>query len=149
MDDEYSYPVADQRHRLSVNSTAYLPWSVNASVILFVGSPRPINITSNLDPFGTGAGRWLTANGDVLPKNGERSLYWDKKIDIRLVKTVKVAGRANVQGMVDVFNVFNTANYEPARYGSVYGTTTYLKPGFSSASFYQPRMAQVGVRVTY
>jgi len=62
---------------------------------------------------------------------------------------VNVAGRANVQGIVDVFNIFNTANYDPARYGAVYGTTTYLKPGFSSALFYQPRMAQVGVRVTY
>ena len=85
----------------------------------------------------------------MLAKNGERSLYWDKKVDIRLVKAVKVAGRASVQGILDVFNIFNTANYNPSSYGSVYGTATYLKPGFSSTLFYQPRMAQVGVRVTY
>ena len=88
----------------------------------------------------------------MLTKTGERSLYWDKKVDLRLVKNVKLTGRATVQGMVDVFNVFNvfnTANYNPTTYGAVFGTATYLRPGFSSNLFYQPRMAQVGVRVTY
>lgn len=149
LEDEYSYTVADQRHRILVNATTYLPWDVNASVIVFAGSPRPINITSNLDPFGTGAGRWLDATGRVLPKNGARSLYWDRKVDVRLTKNVRMAGRATVQGMLDVFNIFNTANYNPSSYSSVFGTATYLRPGFSSSLFYQPRMAQVGIRVTY
>jgi hypothetical protein len=149
VEDEYSDTIADQRHRLSLNATTYLPWNFNLSAIVFAGSQRPINITTNVDPFGTGAGRWLNASGAVLPKNGERALYWDKKVDLRLVKNIKVAGRTTAQGMVDVFNVFNTANYNPTSYGAVFGTATYLRPGFSSNLFYQPRMAQVGVRVTF
>jgi hypothetical protein len=149
LDDEYSYTVADQRHRISVNTTIYLPYGVNASVIAFVGSPRPINIATNLDPFGTGAGRWLNAAGDVLTKNGERSLYWDKKVDLRFTKNIKLGGRANVQGILDVFNIFNTANYNPTAYGATFGTAAYLKPAFSSSLFYQPRMAQLGARVTF
>jgi hypothetical protein len=149
VEDEYSDTVADQRHRLSLNATTYLPWNINLSTIVFVGSPRPINISTNLDPFGTGAGRWLDASGAVLTKNGERALYWDKKVDLRLVKNVKVGGHATIQGMLDLFNVFNTVNYNPTAYGAVFGTTTYLKPGFSSNLFYQPRMAQVGIRVIY
>ena len=149
VEDEYSYTVADQRHRLSLNATTYLPLNFNLSTIVFAGSPRPINISTNLDPFGTGAGRWLNASGAVLTKNGERSLYWDRKVDLRLVKNFRIAGRATVQGMLDVFDIFNTANYNPTSYGAVFGTSTYLKPGFSSTLFYQPRMAQVGVRVIY
>jgi hypothetical protein len=70
-------------------------------------------------------------------------------VDLRLVKNFRITGRATVQGMLDVFNIFNTANYNPTSYGAVFGTSTYLKPGFSSTLFYQPQMAQVGVRVIY
>ncbi len=119
------------------------------SAILFLGSPRPINIGTSLDPFGSGTGRWLNANGDVLPKDGARTLYWDKKIDLRFVKNIKIASRPNLQGMLDIFNVFNTANYDPSQYGTQFGSKTYLQPGFSSNLFYQPRMLQVGVRLTY
>lgn len=149
LEDEYSYTVADQRHRISVNTTAYLPWGINASVIAFVGSPRPINIATNLDPFGTGAGRWLNAAGDVLPKNGARSLYWDKKVDLRFTKNIKLGSHVNVQGILDAFNIFNTANYNPGAYGATFNTAAYLKPAFSSNLFYQPRMAQLGARVTF
>ncbi len=148
--DEYTWAANDQRHRLVGTATAFLPWDVNFSAILFVGSPKPIAIATSLDPFGLGTtGRWLDAQGDVLPKNGARSLYWDKKVDLRLVKNVKAFKRANLQGMLDVFNVFNTANYDPTTYGTQFGTKTYLLPAFSSNLFYQPRMLQIGARVTY
>jgi hypothetical protein len=149
LNDEYAYTVADQRHRLVATVNGYLPWDVSMSAILFLGSPRPINIGSSLDPFGSGTGRWLNANGDVLPKDGARALYWDKKIDLRFVKNIKIASRPNLQGMLDIFNVFNTANYDPSQYGSQFGSKTYLQPAFSSNLFYQPRMLQVGVRLTY
>jgi hypothetical protein len=41
--------------------------------------PQFVNITRYEST--TGAGRWLNASGDVLTKNGARSLYWDKKLD--------------------------------------------------------------------
>jgi len=149
IDAEYAVAANDQRHRLVGNATAFLPYDINFSAILFVGSPRPINIATSLDPFGSGAGRWLDAQGNTLPKNGERALYWDKKVDFRIVKSVRMLGRTNLQGMLDIFNVFNTANYDPSAYGAQFGTKTYLQPGFSSNLFYQPRMLQVGFRVTY
>lgn len=147
--NEYAVALNDQRHRVVANATAYLPLDINMSAILFFGSPKPINIATSLDPFGSGAGRWLDAQGNVLPKNGERALYWDKKVDLRFVKNVRVWGRSNLQGMLDIFNVFNTANYDPTTYGAQYGTKTYLQPAYSSNLFYQPRMLQVGLRVTY
>jgi len=85
----------------------------------------------------------------VLTKNGERSLYWDKKVDLRFTKNIKLGGRANVQGILDAFNILNTANYNPSAYGATFSTAAYLKPGFSPNLFYQPRMAQLGARVTF
>lgn len=49
--------------------------------------------------------------------------------------------------MLDILDVFNTGNYGPSTYGALFGTTTY-QPRFSSNLFYQPRMLDVGVRLT-
>ncbi len=148
--NEYAVAANDQRHRFVGNVTGYLPFGIDASAILFVGSPEPINIVTSLDPFGLGitTGRWLDAQGDVLPKNGALA-QWTKKVDLRLVKEFPLLGRARVQGMLDIFNVFNTPNYDPTTYGAVYGTATYLQPAYSSNLFYQPRMLQIGARITY
>ena len=87
LEDEYSYTVADQRHRISVNTTIYLPYGVNASVIGFVGSPRPINIGTNLDPFHR---RRAILNAAARAAEERRArTHWDKKLDLRLVKNVR------------------------------------------------------------
>jgi len=65
------------------------------------------------------------------------------------VKNLPVFGRARVQGMLDIFNVFNTPNYDPTTYGAQFGTRTYLQPAYSSNLFYQPRMLQIGARLTF
>ena len=145
-DDEYSYLTTDQRHRFQVSGTTYFPWDVTLSTIFFAGSPKPLNITSSLDPFRSGTGRWLDAVGNVLPKNGERTLKSDYKLDLRVVKAFRLH-RVHLQGIVDAFNILNTANW--GSYGTTYGTSTYLVPGSSTNLFYQPRQIQFGVRATY
>lgn len=147
VEDEYTVAQNDQRHRFVATTNTYLPWNITLSAIAFLGSPKPINIGTSLNPFGTGTGRWLDTSGNVLPKNGERGLYWDRKVDLRVVKNVSMSRGSRVQGVLDIFNIFNTANY--GSYGSTYGTSTYLKPAFSSNLFYQPRMLQIGARVQF
>jgi len=146
LEDEYSSTVADQRHRFLVNGTTYLPWDINVSAIWFTGSPKPLNIASSLNPFRAGGTRWLDALGNVLPKNGERATSWDNKLDLRAVKSFRVS-RINAQVMADVFNILNITNY--GSFGLTYNTAQYLKPAFTSNNFYQPRMVQIGFRVTY
>lgn len=144
--DEYSYLTTDQRHRFYAHGTVYLPWSFQVATIFFAGSPKPLDIQTNRDPFGSGPRRWLDATGAVLPKNGERMLKSDYKLDLRLVKSLRL-GRASVQGAVDVFNLLNTENW--GSYGTTFGSSTYLVAGSSTNLFYQPRQVQFGVRVTY
>jgi hypothetical protein len=145
-DDEFSYLTTDQRHRFVVNGIAYLPWGLQTSVVFFTGSKKPLNIGTNRDPFRSGTGRWLDATGAVLAKNGERELKNDFKLDLRLTKIVR-AGRTNIQGVIDVFNVFNRENW--GSYGTTFGTTTYLRPQSTTNLFYQPRQFQFGVRATF
>jgi hypothetical protein len=146
LDGEYSYLTTDQRHRFQASASALLPWKITLSSIFFAGSPKPLNITTNLDPFRTGTGRWLDAQGNVLPKNGERMLKSDYKLDVRAAKTFSF-NRVQLHGMVDVFNILNTENW--GSYGTTFGTSTYLKPGSSTNLFYQPRQVQFGLRATF
>ena len=145
-DDEYSYLTTDQRHRASLSGTAFLPWQTTVSAIFFAGSPKPLNITTNLDPYRTGTGRWLGNRGEVLPKNGERMLKSDYKLDLGLVKSFRFR-QIQLQGRLDVFNVLNTENW--GSYGTTFGTSTYLAPGSSTNLFYQPRQFQFGARMTF
>lgn len=146
LDDEYSYLTTDQRHRASLSGTAFFPWNLSASAIFFAGSPKPLNVLTSLDPFRTGSGRWLDNQGNVLPKNGERTLKSDYKLDLGLVKAFRFR-RIQVQGRLDVFNVLNTENF--GTYGTTFGSSTYLVAGTSTNLFYQPRQFQFGARMTF
>ena len=147
LDDEYTYAGSDQRHRVVVNAVSTLPYGIQASAIYFIGSPRTINVGTNLDPFGLGyTGRWLDATGKTLPRDSERTAT-DKKIDIRVSKSVKVPGNVTLQGVLDVFNLFNTKNL--TGYTTNYFSRTYLQPSSSTNLFYQPRQVQLGFRITY
>lgn len=147
LDDEWSFAGTDQRNRFTLNAITTLPYDVQFSVIYFAGSPRPINISTNLDPFGLGySGRWLDAAGNTLPRYGERTEAWDHKLDLRLSKRVRV-GRMSLEGVVDVFNVLNRFNL--TSYGTNYFSRTYLQPSNSTNLFYQPRQVQLGFRISY
>lgn len=145
-DDEYSFLTTDQRHRASLSGTAFLPWDTTVSAIFFAGSPKPLAISSNQDPFRSGTGRWLDNTGRVLPKNGERMLKSDYKLDLGVVKSIRLR-QVRFQLRLDVFNVLNTENW--GSYGTTFGTSTYLKPGSSTNLFYQPRQFQFGTRITF
>ena len=147
LEDEWSFSAGDQRHRAIFNSVSQLPWNFQVAAIFFVGSPRPINTRTNLDPFGMGAtGRWLDATGRTIGRNSERTPENDYKLDLRVTKTV-VVGRVRLQGIMEAFNILNTENL--TNYNGLFGSNTYLQAASSTDIFYQPRQLQFGFRVTY
>jgi hypothetical protein len=160
LNDEYTYSSSDQRHRVIANTVMMLPYTIQASAIFFIGSPRVIQPATNLDPFGLGyTGRWLDATGATVARDSARTgnfLWsdgtagsgWDRKLDLRFAKTVKVQHIA-LQGMVDIFNALNIRNTKASSYTTNVFSKTYLQPSSSTDLFYQPRQIQFGFRVSY
>jgi outer membrane receptor protein involved in Fe transport len=148
LDPEYTYAASDQRHRFAANALWTIPGNIQVAAIFFAGSSRTIDVNTTLDPFGLGySSRWLNAAGEILPRNSARTDA-DYKTDLRVSKTFTVA-RIRLQGIAEVFNVFNRENHDRGTYGRNYFGTTYLKPGTSTDLFYQPRQIQLGFRVSY
>ena len=69
------------------------------------------------------------------------------RVDLRLQKHLALNGRAGFDGIVEVFNIFNHANY--GSYTTVESNRLYGLPSSNTNVAYQPRMAQLGFRITY
>ena len=69
------------------------------------------------------------------------------RVDLRLQKHLALGGHAGVDGIVEVFNIFNHANY--GSYTTVESNRLYGQPSSNTNVAYQPRMAQLGFRFTY
>ena len=85
--------------------------------------------------------------GATIARDSQRTVGYDKKLDIRLSKSVKVPGHVTVQGVLDVFNLLDTRNL--TGYGANPFAKTYLQPSSSTNLFYQPRQVQLGFRISY
>ena len=61
---------------------------------------------------------------------------------------LSVGGRRNLDGMVEVFNVFNHKNY--GSYTTTFSSgANYGKPSFNPATAFQPRVLQLGVHFSF
>jgi len=135
----------DRRHTIVVNGSVNLPYQTQVSGIVNGGSGFVI--------LGTRVSEDLNGDGifsDRPDGVGRNSFRSDPtiKIDLRLTKNVRL-GRLNAQGIAEVFNVFNRRNYDPSAYGNRIGTTTFLRPGSSTATYFQPREVQLAFRVNF
>jgi carboxypeptidase family protein/TonB-dependent receptor-like protein len=142
----------DQRHRAVVNGIWDIGYGVQLSGIYFFGSGerRRTNFGSDLrDEGGTvgiiGSAR-LRRDGTIIPRTG---LVGDPihRVDMRLQKRLPLGARVQIDGMLEVFNVFNHANY--GSYTIVESNANFGKPSFNDNLAYQPRMLQLGFRTTF
>ena len=69
------------------------------------------------------------------------------RVDLRAQQRFRIAGSAAVDGIVEVFNLFNHANY--GSYTTQESNQNYGTPAFNGAVAYQPRMLQLGFRFTF
>jgi hypothetical protein len=131
-DDAYGYTNNDERHRVAVDGTVFLPRGVQVGAVMYARSGRPVNVIigkdvnkngstldrPNLAPgvkVGTDAmrdsGSYVPpAAGTLgdLPRNAGRGPgFW--QLDIRVSKVILV-GRARVEVLAEAFNVDNHVN---------------------------------------
>jgi hypothetical protein len=92
-----------------------------------------------------GTGR-LRPDGTITPRN---ALVGDPihRIDVRLTKRQRIAGRATIDGMIEVFNLFNHENY--GSYTTSESNARYGQPSFNGDLAFQPRIFQLGFRLAF
>ena len=140
----------DQRQRAVVNGIWDLGHGFQLSGIYFFGSgERRLTDTGvdNRDEGGGIVGRpRLRDDGTILPRN---NLVGDPihRVDMRLQKRIPLVGRARIDGIFEVFNLFNHANY--GSYVTNESSPLFGRPSFSDSLSYQPRMLQLGFRTTF
>ena len=69
------------------------------------------------------------------------------RVDARVQKKFTVNHRTTVEGIAEVFNLFNHANY--GSYTTQEVSPIYGRPSSNPAVAFQPRMAQLGFRLTF
>jgi len=142
----------DQRHRLAVSGTLTSPplaggsarargllqgWLV--SYVFTYASALPFNVVLPNDRNGD------TNFNDRPPgvgRNAGRGFDY-RSLDLRLAKTFTLREEVTVEGIVDVFNALDRANYQVPN--NVLGSPTFGRP----TAINDPRQVQLGVRLAF
>jgi hypothetical protein len=142
----------DQPHRAVFNGIWDMGYGVQLSGIYFYGSGERFrtNFGSDLrDEGGTvgiiGSARFRR-DGTIIPRTG---IVGDPihRLDMRLQKRLTFGGHRQLDGLLEVFNLFNHANY--GSYTINESNANYGQPAANTNLAYQPRMVQLGFRTTF
>ncbi len=130
---EYNWSDRDQRHRFNAFATFLLPFDINISPIVQIRSAQP----RSLRPINQ-------AGPSPIRRNTERLENEFFTLDTRVSKTFKFTETIGLEGIFEVFNLFNNRNQR-----SVPRPLTFNFDGTVSAGFGEPRQAQIGVRLKF
>jgi hypothetical protein len=140
----------DQRHRAVLNGVWDVGYGVQLSGIYFYGSGERFATSTGVDRRNTGNNAAselrLRANGTIAPR---ADIVGDPihRVDLRLQKRQPLFGRVTIDGLFEVYNIFNHANY--GSYTTIESNAQYGKPSFNANVAYQPRMMQLGFRLAF
>jgi Carboxypeptidase regulatory-like domain/TonB dependent receptor-like, beta-barrel len=145
---EYTLAAGDQRHRAVFNGIWEVGYGFQLSGLYFYGSGErySTNYGTDLRDLG-GAGQMrLRPNGTIVPRNDfvGKSVH---RVDLRVQRQFRFGARAAIDGIAEVFNLFDRANY--GAYTTQEVNPNYGTPSQNQAVAYQPRMLQLGFRFTF
>ena len=147
---EYGPAIGDQRHRAVLNGIWDMGWGFQLSGLYFYGSGERRERTYNADLRLLGSLRpnflRLRPDGTIIDRN---DFVGDPlhRLDARIQRTFTFPGRLRVDGMVEIFNVFDRANY--GSYVTNEASSVFGQPSRNPNVAYAPRMLQLGVRVLF
>ena len=148
MGGEYTYAIGDQRHRFTANGIWDVGRGLQLSGIYFFGSGARLGPTTGVDRRNEGSlsEMRLRADGTLVPRNG---FVGDPihRVDMRVQQRIPLGGSLRLDGMFELFNVFNHANY--GSYTTIESNALYGQPSFNSNIAYWPRVAQLGIRLAF
>jgi hypothetical protein len=158
-DSERGPSLQDQRHRFVFSGLFVLPGDVHLSSIVTLASGRPYSILAGTDLNGDGDGgafppdRPRTSPGDPSTSIGRNAgvLPMQATVDVRIAKRLPLGGRVKLEGILEVFNLFNRANYTDVQ--NIFGPGRYpANPLPTFGQFTQagpPLQAQVAAKVLF
>ena len=145
---ERSLAAGDQRHRAVVSGIWQVGYGFQVGGLYFYGSGERISTSYGTDlrnTGGTGTNR-LRPDGTIVPRNVFVGMPLHR-VDMRVQRQFALGSTATVAGIVELFNVFNHANY--GSYTTQETNRQYGLPTQNTNVAYQPRMLQLGVRVAF
>jgi hypothetical protein len=138
-----------QRHRAVISGIWQMPLGLQLSGLYFAGSGIVQTTVPGADIRLTGSAGYpgrLRRDGSLIDRN-DINVPAIHRVDLRLQRRFRVGHAATFDGMLEVFNVFNHANY-----GSL--TNNLASPAYSAPVrdanvAYAPRMVQLGFRLEF
>lgn len=154
----------DQRHRLVLSGIYQAPWSLQLSGILTAASGRPFTALAGADLNGDGNGgqfppdrarRDPADESTSVGRNSETTAA-QVNIDVRLSRRFKLGSRGVIEAMVEVFNLFNRANFiEDTNQSSfvIFGTGSFPANPLPAYGKYTltlpPRQVQLAAKLSF
>ena len=141
-DGSYGLAATDQRHRAVLNGIWEVSHGFQVSALHYFGAGIRSATTFGGDVRQTGGtfSARLRPDGTLVPRNAFIQPT-QNRTDIRVQQRLKLTGRISIDGIAEVFNVFNLNNFS---IDTVESSATY-----STAVTGQNRTAQVGFRLTF
>ena len=179
LDGEFATSSDFQRHTARAWTIYQLPWGLSTSVSYFYGSGARFNATISATPYGkpgstrlnlltSGAaapaivipaavadrfdGPTTILSGMVIPRDALEGLPMHK-VDLRVTKDVRIVGTLKGSLIVEVYNVFNRANY--GSYNTTLSATNaaqtavFGQPVQNLGNAYVPREGQLAFRMSF
>jgi hypothetical protein len=140
----------DQRHRLVFNGIWQVAHGFQVSGVYFYGSGLRTQVLCGCDARGLGISTIDRlrddGTGTIIPREGfvGQPIH---RVDMRLQQRVPISGGRSIDGFLEVFNLFNRANY--GSYDTIETSPTFGHPLSSANLSYAPRTLQLGFRVTF
>jgi len=146
--DEYTLAETDQRHRVVFNGIWQVGRGFQVSGVYFYGSGERSQISAG--DVNRDVGAWATEryreDGTIVPRN---SFTGDAihRVDMRLQQRIPLFGRLRIDGMFEVFNLFDKSNYGSYVLDETSGA--FLDPAQNTNLAYAPRTLQLGFRLAF
>jgi hypothetical protein len=144
------YLTGDQRNRVTFNGIWELPYGFQASGLYLFGDNGWGTPGSGVDTLQTGSSSASTSrlrsDGTIIPRNSF-DLPSIHRVDLRVQRRFRFGRIASIDGIVEMFNVFNHANY--GSFTLIENNARNGQPADNTNIAYQPRMLQLGFRANF
>ena len=154
---DYTLAIGDQRHRAVFNFIYDTPGDFQLSGLYHFSSGERFNTQWGGDLRKLGGIRpndqRLRPDGTIVPRNGftGNAIH---RVDMRIQRRIPLGGRVGIDGIVEVFNLFNHDNFGSYAHTSRSRTggernSNYLEPTQNRNIAYNPRTMQFGFRLAF